>query len=381
MPALVLLGFGMALIVGPMTTAATGVVESGNLGGASGANNTARLMGVLLGIALFGTVVSSAFDSSFESNLVAAGVDPNVAATLAGDTTSDAVAGGAGFEPLRNRMPPGTAPEVLDGVVRAAQESFVDALHSGMLLSIGFMLLATLISLIFVRSHAINLFRVKAPVAERNEPDSMEEEPEEPEVADPTPTPQAEVPVEPIPAAAEPEPEREPEAEPAVAQDAAAEPAERAGPPSADLSTILFHFPFKAGSGSVADNITEFTRAVLDYHDRPGGSPAPQVPLPEPVGSAGATASADIATLTGYLLLEQRFGRINPDIRPELAATALIGAARSMNLWTFSDTNTEPGDDFLEGMIGVVMEGIGPAPHPGPAPVDDVKAAQPPLSA
>jgi hypothetical protein len=106
------------------------------------------------------------------------------------------------------------------------------------------------------------------------------------------------------------------------------------------------------------------------------------VPFPEPIASrTGATTTPEIATLAGYLLLEQRFGRVNPDIRPELAATALIGAARSVKLWTFSDTATQPEDDFLEGMVGVVMEGIGPVAGPGPAPVGKASDAGTPLSA
>ncbi|HEX2179970.1 MAG TPA: DHA2 family efflux MFS transporter permease subunit [Actinomycetota bacterium] len=383
LPALVLLGFGMALIVGPMTTAVTGVVDPDKLGGASGANNTARQLGLLLAIALSAAVVSSAFENSFEDNLISAQVDPNVARSVAEATGRD-VAGGAALEPLVDRMPPGTAAGVVEGVVPAARESLVDAVHSGMLLSIGFMLLAGLISLIFVRSHVISLFKVEAqpPTGRREkEPEPMEQEPAAPVRSDPTPTPQAAAPAEEPPSD---EPVDEPEVEPApqdVSIDEPPAPAAQSSAPPADFNKVLFQFPFRAGSGSVVDNITDFIRAALDFYDEPGVSPAPQVPLPEPLGSSGTTASADIATLTGYLLLEQRFARINPDIRPELAATALIGAARSMKLWTFSDGGTDPGDDFLQGMIGVVMEGIGPVPPPGPARVEGAPASEPPLSA
>lgn len=380
LPALVLLGLGMALIIGPMTTAVTGVVEPANLGGAFGANNTARQLGLLLAIALSAAVVSSAFESSLEDNLVSARVDPDVARSVAEATGRD-VAGGAALEPLLDRMPPGTAPDVVEGVIPAAQQSLVDAVHSGMLLSIGFMLLAALISLIFVRSHAVSRFKVEAqpPTGRREkEPEPMEQEPAEPVRRDPTPTPQAAAPVE-GPHSDGPVPEAQLAAE-EISTDEPPVPAAQSSAPPADFNKVLFQFPFRAGSGSVVDNITDFIRAALVFYDQPGASPAPQVPLPEPVGS-GTTASADIATLTGYLLLEQRFGRINSDTRPELAATALIGAARSMKLWTFSDSGTDPGDDFLQGMIRVVMDGIGPISPPGPARVKDVPASGPPLSA
>jgi hypothetical protein len=154
-----------------------------------------------------------------------------------------------------------------------------------------------------------------------------------------------------------------------------------AGAP-ADFSTILFQFPFKAGTGTVVQNIAGFLRSASDFYDQPLGVAAPQVPFPEPIASrAGATTTADVSTLAGYLLLEQRFGRINPDTRPELAATVLIGAARLMKQWSFPDTATQPDDDFLEGMVGVVMEGIGPVAGPGPAPVSDASEAETPLSA
>lgn len=389
--ALALLGFGMALIVGPMTTTATAVVDPGHVGGASGATNTARMLGLLLGVALFGTVASSAFETSFQSNLGSAGVDGNTAKTIAEGDASQRAGGGAGFEPLRGEMPPGTAPELLDGVVRAARQSFVDGLHTGLLLSIGFMLLAALISLIFVRSHVISLFRVHAePLAsQRGEPDSVEEKALEPApaVTDPSPTPQEAVLPEPVAQTAAPQPDEKSseDTEEAAESDSAAEAvttAESAAGAPADFSTILFQFPFKAGTDTVIKNITGFLRSTSAFHDQPLGAAAPRVPFPEPIASRmGATTTPDIATLAGYLLLEQRFGRINPDTRPELAATALIGAARSMKLWSFSDTATQPDDDFLEGMVGVVMEGIGPVAGPGPAPVGDASDAETPLSA
>ena len=277
----------------------------------------------------------------------------------------------------------------------------IDALHTGALLSIGFLLLAAMISLIFVRSHVISLFRVEAEPGKR-ERDERQDSSEEPETsADPSPTPH--IPVMPSAGsgdtqgpgefvAAPPESVGEPvgpdEPEPVEEQAGPADgdrpaevvllshPERTAGP--ADLTTVLFQFPFKAGTGTVVANVTEFIRTTMDLQERSGASPPPAVALPESVsGGLDATTSADIATLTGYLLLEQRFGRIKPETRPELAATALIGAAKSIKMWNFSDGSSADAGGFLDGLVKVVMDGIGPVEDPG----DDSPAKQSTLSA
>ena len=430
LPSLVLLGAGMGLVMGPLTTAVTGVADPGQAGGAAAATTASRQLGLLLGVALLGTVVATAFKNSFLSGMLEGGVETGAAQTIVSSPPALSVLSGSSFEPLRGQLPPGTAPQVLDSVVRAAQDSFIDAIRSGMLLSIGFMLLAAMISLIFVRSHVISLSTVKpeSPAPKREDRAAMEESPAEPKPAvptDPEPTPQ--VPVTAL--AGEPEPEAaeaaeavgEPtvldapvpageantarsaaevalteasgeqlaaatvgnseggnrDAEPEVVEPLPVEPeAADAGPepevePAAErplvaqeFSTVLFQFPFKAGTGTVVDNVSQFIRATLRFYDDPTAPAAPAVPLPEPIAAnLNASTTADIATLTGYLVLEQRFGRINPEVRPEIAATALIGAGRSMKLWSFSDEPQGPSDELLDGLLKVVMEGIGPV-HP-----------------
>ncbi len=399
-PALVLMGCGMALTVGPMTTAVTGVVDRDEVGGASGVTNTARQLGLLVGVALLGTVATSAFKNSFIAGLVSAGVESSAAASIAESAPALSVLSGGSFEPLRAQMPPGTAPGVLDGVVRAAQDSFIDALHTGVLLSIGFMLLAAMISLIFVRSHATSLAGVEAePAASEREGGAvMEDSPEEPvapEHTDPTPTPhipvgsptgragedpQADVQAAP----SEGEADRQPEAEPAgdlVESAVVLKPSRPLRPAEnpVDYTTVLFQLPFKAGTSTLVQNVKDFLRSTLRFYDEPGSVAPPPVPLPEPIaGGLNATTSADIASLTGYLLLEQRFGRIKAQTRPELAATALIGAARSMKQWSFDDDTEEGADDFLPDLIKVVMEGIGPV---SAALVDGVTTKETPMSA
>lgn len=419
LPGLVLAGFGMALVLGPMTTAVTGVVDPGRLGGAAGVNNTTRQLGLLLGTALFGVVVASAFETSLVTKLVDAGVDRSVGQSVAGsDFAQDAAMGGP-LEPLRDLLPPGTAPGVLDGALRAAQESFVEGMHSAMQLSIGFLLLAALISVVFVRSHVVSLFRVEADRSEYNRSRDVAANERNAQVSiDPSPTPSAPPDAEPVSAAVG-APEVGPEAvdvpveeamEKQVAEDGDApedvalemqieeeedfqrnleaaleenlessresdlETAEETlvalvdAPPNGsevvpglpgELAAVLFQFPFTAGSGTVLSNITEFLQATMPFHGE-AGSRGPLVELPETVsGTRGARTTPDIATLAGYLLLEQRFGRVRSGVRLDLAATALIGAARSRDLWSFSDDGEVGSEDFLKGLVTLVLEGLG----------------------
>jgi hypothetical protein len=69
------------------------------------------------------------------------------------------------------------------------------------------------------------------------------------------------------------------------------------------------------------------------------------------------TTSQDVATLSGYLLLEQRFGRIDADARPELAATSLIGSARGLKQWNLSGEK-EVIEELLSGMVAMLLKGI-----------------------
>jgi EmrB/QacA subfamily drug resistance transporter len=360
LPALILLASGMSLTIASMTTAAIGAVEPEKAGGASGATNTARVVGLVLGIALLGTVVSSAFRNSFLTNIVSAGVESSAARSIIDSTSAKAASLGGSFATLRQEMPQGTAAAVLDEVVPAAQGSFVEAIHSGMLLSIGFMLLAALISLIFVRSYVLIGVRtdeMAGPAKESAAAQSLDGLP-----TDPSPTPHAPIENQSAPAPAQVEEDVTGGADEAHETDQhGTEPPE--SHVQAKLTTTLFQFPFMAGTGTVLQNLTEFLRMTLPFHNEalsPGYEPAA---LPEVIArNLQAVTSADIATLTGYLLLEQRFGRINPEVRPELAATALVGAVRSLRLWTFSSNGEQTPDDFLEGLVTVLVEGIGLKP-------------------
>jgi putative drug exporter of the RND superfamily len=103
-----------------------------------------------------------------------------------------------------------------------------------------------------------------------------------------------------------------------------------------DLPGLLWDLPFKAGKGTVKENLEELLRAAFSYH------------------VSGANQTLDVSRISGYLELEQRFGRVRQSTDPDQAAQLLVGA-----LATPARTDEEHSE-FAAAAVKIVLDGIKP---------------------
>ncbi len=81
-PAVVVLGFGMAVTVAPLTTTVMASVPSDHAGVASGVNNTVARVASLLAIAVFGVVLTRRFDARIQPQLEVSWISPAARAQI-----------------------------------------------------------------------------------------------------------------------------------------------------------------------------------------------------------------------------------------------------------------------------------------------------------
>jgi EmrB/QacA subfamily drug resistance transporter len=139
LPAFLAMGAGWALTLAPMSTAVMAAAPAGQAGMASAVTNTSREVGGVLGVAALGALTTSVFNRAFLAHLTAAGIPAAQAAHIAARFAVTAAGGGPGA--------------TARAVSQAAQLSFVQAMHAGIIAAIIAMLCASLASFAFVRSH------------------------------------------------------------------------------------------------------------------------------------------------------------------------------------------------------------------------------------
>ncbi|HEX2053657.1 MAG TPA: ATP-binding cassette domain-containing protein [Actinomycetota bacterium] len=112
---------------------------------------------------------------------------------------------------------------------------------------------------------------------------------------------------------------------------------------AADLREVLSQLPYKAGSGSVEENLREVAEAALRFYS-----------------DSSATQPLDVQPVAGYLTLEQRFGRISDGAATQQAASLLMGAAvaRAVGLGSKGKLNGEAAE-FAESAVRILLDGIG----------------------
>ncbi|MGI5488514.1 DHA2 family efflux MFS transporter permease subunit [Microtetraspora malaysiensis] len=158
-PPLVLAGFGVGFMMTPSMQAVLGNVAVDEAGVASGIQQSMQQLGSTLGVAVFGSLLTTVVGSRFDQALTGRLGDHGGAAAerIAGsEQMRQQVALGfspAAKEELGRRltetgMPAGRVRELADAVAGAAHQTFVDGIRTVFLVSIGVALVAGLVSLL-----------------------------------------------------------------------------------------------------------------------------------------------------------------------------------------------------------------------------------------
>jgi EmrB/QacA subfamily drug resistance transporter len=154
LPAFLVLAAGMASTMTPMTAAVMGSVPVRNAGVASAATNTSREIGGVFGIALLGAIVTSSFKRGWLPALVRSHVPAAAAKTIVAKFGTAAATGGApSFSAFSRNVPRSVPLPVQHAIYTSIPHPFVHAMHVALYVAVGFMVLASLVSAVFVRSH------------------------------------------------------------------------------------------------------------------------------------------------------------------------------------------------------------------------------------
>ena len=139
-PAVVVEGFGMSLVIAPLTTTALNSVEGRHSGLASGVNNAVSRTAGLLAIAVLGIFVFAAFSSGLDSRVENLDLTPEQRATLESEKLDLAGA----------EVPEGVRGETAAAVERAVDEAFVGAFRLAMFIAAGLAVTSALAAAVLI---------------------------------------------------------------------------------------------------------------------------------------------------------------------------------------------------------------------------------------
>ncbi len=156
-PALVLMGFGMSGIWAPMTTAVLNSVESEKSGVASAVNGAIREIGTAFGIALLGTIMNRAYQTSFDENssIQALRSDPNLGPL---QSVVDFVGSGNAYAgSFINKVSDfdSVPAEVKDTLIAASSQAFVDGMDAAIYVSSAFIFVSAILSYFLIKDSVV----------------------------------------------------------------------------------------------------------------------------------------------------------------------------------------------------------------------------------
>jgi EmrB/QacA subfamily drug resistance transporter len=142
-PAMVVQGFGMALVIAPLTTVALNAVEGPHSGLASGVNNAVCRAGGLLAVAILGALISTGFSTHLDARLEAMELSPEVRKAV---------------DAQKANLGAAAAPEGVDAataarIEEAMEESFVAGFRLVMVVAVGLALASALVAVVISPQH------------------------------------------------------------------------------------------------------------------------------------------------------------------------------------------------------------------------------------
>ncbi|CAN5264746.1 MFS transporter [soil metagenome] len=143
-PAMVAQGFGMALVIAPLTTAALDSVEGDHAGLASGVNNAVARTAGLLAVAVFGIVLYAAFSTNLDARVADLPLSADEFASLQEEKTKLGAA----------QPPKGVDAATAERIEHAVAESFVAGFRMVMFLAAGLALVSAAVGAILIGEYS-----------------------------------------------------------------------------------------------------------------------------------------------------------------------------------------------------------------------------------
>ena len=141
LPALTVLGLGMAFTVAPLTTAVLNAVGESDTGTASGINHAVARVAGLVAIAAFGVVAAGVFDRALDRRLSEEGLAAVASRIPAAERRKLGAA----------QAPPGSTEGESQGVQRAIAAALTDSFRVSMRIAAALALLSSACALVFIR--------------------------------------------------------------------------------------------------------------------------------------------------------------------------------------------------------------------------------------